>query len=193
MNVRMAAALIGAIVPALSARADQAKPPLEVSSVAERALAARPGDSLLLMVGDRITVARIDRAGITSRGIHLQLAGARLRGEVGGQAVALDLGDHGVDGHIGASQVSMDVARGDTSLNVRGRFGARGISLQLSPASVTAEVGPCRYALKFQHNEYAGQVACGGDPEPVHMRVPASLVARGDVELVALFTSLLAR
>lgn len=193
MNVRMAAALIGAIVPAFSARADEAKPPLEVSSVAERALAARPGDSLLLMVGDRITVARIDRAGITSRGIHLQLAGARLRGEVGGQAVALDLGEHGVEGHIGVSAVSMDVARGDTSLNVQGRFGARGISLQLSPASVTAEVGPCRYTLKFQRNEYTGQVGCGGDPEPVHMRVPASLVARGDVELVALFTSLLAR
>ena len=87
----------------------------------------------------------------------------------------------------------MDVTRGETSLNVQGRFGARGISLQLSPASVTAEVGPCRYTLKFQRNEYTGQVGCGGDPEPVHMRVPASLVARGDVELVALFASLLAR
>jgi hypothetical protein len=87
----------------------------------------------------------------------------------------------------------MEVGRDVASLNVEGRFGARGISMQLSPSSVTAEVGPCRYALKFQHNEYAGHVGCGGEPEPVHMRVPASLVARSDVELAALFTSLLAR
>jgi hypothetical protein len=193
MNIATAATALALVLPSSTAGADELKPPHEVSSVGDRVLAARPGDSLFFVVGDRITVARVDRTGITSRGIHLQLAGARVSGEVGGQHVALDLGPRGVAGHIGTSEVSLEVARGDASLSVGGRFGARGISLQLSPVSVAADVGPCRYSLKFQHNEYAGQVTCGGDPEPVHMRVPASLVARGDVELAALFTALLAR
>jgi hypothetical protein len=192
----MLAALLGVVLPTLptsTTRAEDAKPPREVSSVEERALAARPGDSLFLIVGDRITVARIDRACVTSRGVRLELAGTHVRGELGGQRVALELGPRRVEGHVGERDVSMDVARGDAALNVEGRFGARGISLHLSPASVIAEVGPCRYALKFQHNEYQGQVGCGGDPVGVRLRVPASLVARGDVELAALFTSLLAR
>jgi hypothetical protein len=193
MNIPTAALLLALMLSSSSARAGELKPPHEVSSVGDRVLAARPGDSLFLVIGDRITVARIDRSGITSRGIHLQLAGARVSGEVGGQRVALDLGPRGVAGRVGSSEVSLDVARGDGALHVGGRFGARGISLQLSPVSVTADVGPCRYSLRFQHSEYTGQVTCGGDPEPVHMRVPASLVARGDVELAALFTSLLAR
>jgi hypothetical protein len=187
------AVLTAVLLPALVARAEDLKPPREVSSVEERALAARPGDSLLLVVGDRITVARVDRTGITSRGIHLQLAGARLRGDVGGQHVSLDLKERRVEGRIGSSEVSLQVSRGEASLNVDGRFGARGVSLRLNPAAVTAEVGPCRYLLKFYRNEYAGQVGCGGEPEPVHLRVPASLVARGDVELAAFFTSLIAR
>jgi hypothetical protein len=193
MNIPAAAMFLALVVPASSAGADELKPPREVSSVGDRVLAARPGDSLFFVVGDRITIARIDRGGINSRGIHLQLAGARMSGEVGGQRVALDLGPRGVAGHIGASEVSLEVARGDAFLNVEGRFGARRISLHLSPVSVAADVGPCRYSLQFQRNEYAGQVSCGSDPEPVHMRVPATLVARGDVELAALITSLLAR
>jgi len=186
-------ALLAIALPAAFAHGAEPRPPLEVSSVAERALAARPGDSLFLIVGDRITVARVDRTGIVSRGIHLQLAGTRVRGEVGGQRVALTLGDHHIDGSIGYNQVSLEVSRGDAGLKVNGRFGAREIAQQLSPSQVTAEVGPCRYALSFLHNEYAGQVECGGTPEPVRLRVPASLVARSDVELAALFTSLLAR
>jgi hypothetical protein len=193
MNVWRTAILVGVLAPAAVTRAGDAKPPREVSSVEERALAARPGDSLLLMVGDRITVARVDRTGITSRGIHLQLTGTRLRGDVGGQHVTLDLSEGHVAGRIGAGEVSLAVSRGEASLNVDGHFGARGISLRLNPAAVTAEVGPCRYVLKFYRNEYTGQVGCGGEPEPVHLSVPASLVARGDVELAALFTSLIAR
>jgi len=187
------AALLTVALSAPATRAEEPKAPLAVSSVGARALAARPGDSLLLIVGDRITVARIDRTGIASRGIHLELAGTHLRGDVGGQRVALDLGDHHIDGHVGSHDVSLEVSRGDVALKVNGRFGARQIGLQLSPAEVTADVGPCRYTLRFHHNEYAGQVECGADPEPVHLRVPATLVARGDVEVAALFTSLLAR
>ena len=60
------AALLNVVLAAPAARAEEPKPPLAVSSVAARALAARPGDSLLLIVGDRITVARVDRNGIAS-------------------------------------------------------------------------------------------------------------------------------
>jgi hypothetical protein len=186
-------ALFVLVLPAQLARAEEPRPPVAVSSVAARALSARPGDSLFLVIGDRITVVRVGRTGISCGGIHLELVGTRLRGNVGGQRVALDLGEHHIDGHIGVHAVSLDVSRADAALKVNGQFGAREIAQQLSPAEVKAEVGPCRYALRFQHNEYAGQVECGAAPEPVHLRVPASLVARGDVELVALFTSLLAR
>ena len=186
-------ALFAILLPAMVARADEPRPPLQVSSVSERALSSRPGDSLLLIVGDRITVARIDRLGVSSRGVHLQLVGTHVHGEVGGQRVTLDLGERRIEGQVGAKEVVLDVSREGTAVKVSGRFGARGVAQALSPTSVTAEIGPCRYFLSFQHNEYAGQVGCGGDPEPVHMRVPASLVARGDVELAALFTSLLAR
>jgi hypothetical protein len=187
------AALFAVLLPGMVARAEESKPPLQVSSVAERALSARPGDSLFLTVGDRITVARVDRMGVSSRGIHLQIAGARVHGDIGGQRVTLDLGDRRIEGQIGANDVLLDISRDGATVKVSGRFGARGIAQELNPNSVTAEIGPCRYLLRFQHNEYAGQVGCGGDPEPVHLRVPASLVARGDVELAALFTSLLAR
>ena len=187
----LAALLAGAFVS--QAHAGEPQPPVAVSSVEDRVLAARPGDSLLLVVGDRITTARVDRAGISSRNINLRLTGTRLRGQVGGQRVQLDLGDGRITGTIGSSEVSLQITRSDGLLKVVGRFGARAISEDLSPGAVTAEIGPCRYALRFQHDEYSGQVGCGAQPEAVHLRVPASLVARGDVEFAGLFTALLAR
>jgi hypothetical protein len=191
LALALAAFAAGGVVSA--ARASEPQPPVEVSSVEDRVLAARPGDALLLTVGDRITTARVDRAGIVGRNISLHLAGTRLRGQVGGQQVQLDLGGARITGTIGSSEVSLQITRSDGVLKVVGRFGARAISEELSPGGVTAEIGPCRYALKFQHDEYAGQVGCGGQPVAVHLRVPAALVARGDVEFAGLFTALLAR
>jgi hypothetical protein len=173
--------------------AGEPQPPVDVSSVADRVLAAQPGDSLLLVVGDRITTARVDRAGMTSRGVSLKFAGTRLRGQVGGQRVQLEMRGAHINGEIGTLEVSLDVSRLEGALNVTGRFGARAVAEELTPGAVTADIGPCRYVLKFQHMEYAGQVSCGGQPEPVHLRVPAALVARSDVELAALFTALLSR
>lgn len=173
--------------------AAEPQPPVDVSSVADRVLAAQPGDSLLLIVGDRITTARVDRAGMTSRGVTLKFAGTRLRGQIGGQRVQLELHGAHIKGQIGTQEVSLDVGRLEGALKVTGRFGARAVSEDLTPGAVTADIGPCRYVLKFQHLEYAGQVGCGGQPEPVHLRVPATLVARSDVELAALFTALLSR
>jgi hypothetical protein len=177
----------------LGARAGEPQPPIEVSSVADRVLAAQPGDSLLLVVGDRITTARVDRAGISSRNVSLQFSGARLRGQVGKQRTDLELGNGRIKGTIASSEVSLQVSRVDGALKITGRFGARSISQDLSPGAIVAEIGPCRYALKYQHSEYSGQVSCGGQPEAVHLRVPAALVARGDTEFAALFTALLAR
>ncbi len=173
--------------------AREMKPPLEVSSVADRVLAARPGDALFLVVGDRIITARVDRSGMSSRGVNLRFVGDRLRGQVGGQHVDLELRSERIQGKIGTLEVALEVGRSEGALKVTGRFGARAVSEDLTPGTVTAEVGPCRYVLKFQHMEYAGQVGCGGQPEPVHLRVPATLVARSDVELAALFTALLSR
>jgi len=179
--------------PTPSARAGEPQPPVEVSSVADRVLAARPGDSLLLVVGDRITTARVDRTGISSRSVSLRLTGARLRGQVEGQRVQLELANGRINGTIAATEVSLLVVRVDGALRITGRFGARAISQDLSPRAIAAEIGPCRYVLNFLHSEYSGQVSCGGQPEAVHLRVPAALVARGDMEFAALFTSLLAR
>jgi len=187
--------LVGALIAALgtSPAVAEIDAPIEVSSVADRALSARPGESLLLVVGDRITTARVDRAGISSRGLSLRLSGNKMRGEVGGQRVDIELAGARITGRIGAFEIALEVGRVDGALNVKGHFGARSASEALSPTAVTAEVGPCRYELKFQHQEYAGQVECGGQPEPVHLRVPAALIARRDIEIAALFTALLAR
>src|SRR5688572_30061778 len=91
--------------PSASVHAGEPQAPLEVSSVADRVLAARPGDSLLLVVGDRITTARIDRGGIASRNVTLRLTGARLRGQVGGQRAELELENGRVSGTIASSEV----------------------------------------------------------------------------------------
>jgi len=178
---------------AIPLEAGELKPPVEVSSVADRVLAARPGDSLLLVIGDRIITARVDRTGMSSRGVNLRLSGDRLRGQMGGQRVDLEMRSERIRGHIGNLEVALEVGRSEGSLKIKGRFGARAVEEDLTPGAVTAEVGPCRYVLKFQHVEYAGQVGCGGQPEPVHLRVPATLVARSDVENAALFTALLSR
>ena len=178
---------------ALPAAAGDLQAPIEVSSVAARALSARPGDSLFLIVGDRITTARVDRGGISSRGLSLQLSGDKLRGEVGGQRVEVELRGPRITGRIGRREIALEVGRTDAALKVTGQFGARAVSEELAPSAVTAEVGPCRYVLKFQKMEYAGQVGCGAQPEPVRLRVPVALIARRDVEIAALFTALLAR
>jgi hypothetical protein len=98
-----------------------------------------------------------------------------------------------ISGQIGSQRVSLDVLRREGALDISGHFGAHGISADLTPGAVTAEVGPCRYSLKFQQSQYYGQVGCGGKPEPVSLRIPAALAAHGDVELAALFIALLAR
>jgi hypothetical protein len=192
MTIQLLGTLIALTVP-VNAPAESPKPPAELSSVEGRALAAQPGDSLLLIVGDRITVARVDRAGVWCRDVRLRLDGERLRGRVSGQNVELDMSDGRVSGKIAAQAVSLLVARADGALRVTGRFGARAIDEELTPRAISAEIGPCRYELRLGRNEYGGQVSCGGQPEGVRLRVPATLAARGDVELAALLTAILAR
>jgi hypothetical protein len=190
---RVHVVMLAAALCSRSAGAGELQPPIEVSSVADRVLAARPGDSLFFVVGDRITTARVDRGGISSRGLTLRLSGDRLQGVVGGQRVDIRLRSPRIEGRIGRLEIALEVGRSEGALKVTGRFGARAVSEALAPAAVNAEVGPCRYALKFQRTEYAGQVTCGGQPEPVHLSVPAALVARSDVEIAALLTALLVR
>ena len=101
--------------------------------------------------------------------------------------------DDRVSGTIGAQAVSLQVMRSGGALKVVGRFGAHAIDEDLRPSAVIAEIGPCGYDLRFARNEYTGQVTCGGQPEGVQLRVPATLAARGDVRLAALLTAILAR
>ena len=92
------------------------KPPAELSSVAARALAAQPGDTLLLIVGDWIAVARVDCVGVSSRAVRLRFTGERLRGRVSGQSVDLEMKDDCVSGTIGAQAVSLQVMRSGGAL-----------------------------------------------------------------------------
>ena len=66
------------------------------------------------MIGDRITTARIDRTGISSRGVNLRLTGDKLRGQVGGQRVDLEMHAERIRGHIGTLEVSLEVGRSGT-------------------------------------------------------------------------------
>jgi hypothetical protein len=190
--IQMLGTLIALTLPT-SAPGELPRPPAELSSVEARAVAAQPGDSLLLIVGDRITVARVDRARVWCRDVRLRLDGEHLRGRVSGQSVELEMNEARVSGKIGSQPVSLVVERFDGALRVRGRFGARAIDEALTPRAISAEIGPCRYELRLARNEYEGQVTCGGQPEGVRLRIPATLAARGDVELAALLTAILAR
>jgi hypothetical protein len=193
MRFRAGMAAMSLALVAAPLAAGELQPPLEVSSVTDRALAARPGDSQFLVIGDRSTNPRIDRAGLTGRGINLRLSGDKARGQIGGQNVDLVIRGERIDGHVGAREVSLEVGRLQGALKVTGRFGSRAVSEDLTPSAITADVGPCSYLLRFQRSEYSGQVNCGAQPEGVRLRVPATLVARRDVELATLFTALLSR
>ena len=98
-----------------------------------------------------------------------------------------------VTGRIGGRPILLDVARADQSLTISGQFGARAIALHLNVRALGGDIGPCRYALEFRRDKYLGQVGCGGEPAAVQLRVPAALVARGDVELAAMLTTFMAR
>ena len=159
--IHVGALTLALLLPATLLETGELKPPVDVSSVADRVLAARPGDSLLLVIGDRIITARVDRTGMSTRGVHLRVSGDRLRGQVGGQRVDLEMRSERISGHIGNLEVALEVGRSEGSLKIVGRFGARAVDEDLAPGAVTADIGPCRYTLKFQHGEYAGQVGCG--------------------------------
>ena len=92
-----------------------------------------------------------------------------------------------------ASPSPLPTSRADQSLTISGQFGARAIALHLNVRALGGDIGPCRYALEFRRDRYLGQVGCGGEPAAVQLRVPATLVARGDVELAAMLTTFMAR
>jgi hypothetical protein len=78
-------------------------------------------------------------------------------------------------------------------LQVAGRFGSRGIALDLGPRLIAGEVGPCRYDLRLEGDEYLGTVGCGTRPRSARLKLPVALIVRDDVELAAMLTALLAR
>lgn len=188
----VAAWLIGG--PALgSSPAPSEEPPPPVSTVSNRILAAEPGETLIFSVGDDVTVARVDRDGLSSRGVDLERSGAGLRGRVGSESVRLAFGPGRITGKLGDRDVALDVTRVAGALQVMGRFGAREIALEIGPQAVGGEVGPCFYDLHLRGGVYRGDVSCGAQPRPVQLQVPVALIAREDVEVAALLTPVMAR
>jgi hypothetical protein len=147
----------------------------------------------LLVVGDQVREARVDRVSLAGRALVLKRWGSKLSGRLATQNLELGLNPDQITGRIADRPVQLDVVRADESLTVSGRFGARAISLHLNVRAVTGEIGPCRYNFEFRRKEYAGRVDCGGEPTAVRLRIPAALVARGDVELAAMLTAFLAQ
>jgi hypothetical protein len=184
----MRALAVGLLVVSSAART--AEPAV---SVANRLLAAQPGDDLLIEIGDSDDVARIDRDALSSGTVDLRKSPGRLVGHVGVESAELVLEPRRVLGQIGDRNVSLDVLRSTQQMRITGTFGARAVDLTVSPSAIGGQVGPCSYRLSLQRDQYSGQVECGGGPEPVILRFPVAFVARDDEEIAAMLTALLAR
>jgi hypothetical protein len=172
------------------APAPVAAPPVSPS---RRTLAAQPGDALLLTVGDDASVAHVDRDGLTSQSVDLHRSGTGLEGHVGVASVSLGFGPGRITGQIGDDPVALDVVRVPGALHVMGRFGIRRVAFELAPQVVGGDLGSCFYSLRLQTTDYAGDVTCGGQPQPVQLQIPVALIERSDVELAALLVAVLAR
>lgn len=186
----VACAALLALAAPTAARGDS---PTELSSVETRVLAAQPGDTILFILGNQITEVRVNREALLGRTVRLRRSGAKMRGRLASEDVEMSLGPSQVTGQIAGRPIALDVARAEGRLTVAGRFGARAVSLRFSLRAVDGEIGPCRYDLAFRRDQYIGRLACGGEPTAVQLRVPTTLVARGDVELAAMLTAFLAR
>jgi hypothetical protein len=165
------------------------------SSIENRLLAAEPGRTLTVRIGDNVQTAQVSHEQISSVPVDLRRADDRLSGRVGDQDVDLVLEYHHVSGDVGGQPVSLDVLpREPRALTIAGRFGSRSVALEIKPAGVVGAVGPCSYRATVRGGAaYVGQVACGGPSQALELRFPAVFVARSDVELAATLTAILAR
>ena len=163
------------------------------SSIENRVLAARPGDTLSFTVGDDIQVFNVTREALVGDSVELQRFPGHLRGRVGSEPIDLALEAPRITGRIGVQPVSLDMLPSKDGIQVAGRFGAREIAVHFRVAAIDGAVGPCRYQLKLTHGEYQGDVGCGAEPEQVRLQVPVALVARSDAELTAMLVAILAR
>lgn len=170
-----------------------APPTPATSSIGNRLLEAAPGEVVQYSVGDRTVIARVTPEGMTSGDVTLRRFRERLSGSVGVDPIEVRLEPTRLDGHIGNDPIGLDVVRSGDSLQIMGRFGFRSVALQVEPSTIYGQVGPCWYKLTLQAGSYVGQVKCGGQPRPVRLTVPASLVARPDTEVAAMLTALLSR
>jgi len=168
-------------------------PPSAPASIGSRILAAQPGGTMTLAVGGDVTVARVDRDGLWSGRVVLRRSGLGLDGHVGTDGIRLLLGPGRVTGQIGGAPIALDIVRASGALQVMGRFGMREIALEVGPRVVGGEVGPCFYDLRLRGGVYSGDVNCGAGAQPVALQIPVALIARDDVELAAMLTTVLAR
>jgi hypothetical protein len=167
-------------------------PGASVVSVANRVLAAQPGNTLTMEMGSQTSFMSVERDHVAGRAIDLQRIGDNLRGFVGDEQSDLQLAPGRITGHIGAHAVSMQVERRGGALAIDGTFGRRAVALSLHPHSIDGDVGPCRFELRNQVGQYVGTAACGGRPTPVRLELPVALVTRDDAEVAAIVTALLA-
>jgi hypothetical protein len=182
--------------PTVGTTADAGAPALAPLSIATQILSAQPGTTLTLAIGDTSREVDVSREGVSGGSVYLNRSGPdELSGNLGADAVVVRLGTGRVAGTIGDRAISLDVLRSPRLLRIDGRFGDKAIVLEVAPDRVAGEVGACLYNLHFNSEEgaYLGHVSCGGPPESVRLSVPVGLMDRGDPELAALFTAMLAR
>jgi hypothetical protein len=167
--------------------------PVPPSSIGRGLLVAKPGDTLSLAVGGKVSLFRVSPDGIWGQGVALRRSPGRLRGRLGGASVQLLLAAPNIKGALGGQRVSLDVLSTPEGLHVAGQLGRRAIALDVRMSGVHGEVGACSYRLALALDAYAGEVDCGGRSERVRLEVPAELAARADDELVAMLLAVLAR
>lgn len=156
-------------------------------------MASSPGQTLTFTVGDRVRIADVTREGLSTKDVSLRLFPGHMQGVVGVASVDFRFEPQRLEGQLGDRQIALDVLRSHNGLEVVGTFGERSVAMEVRPTGIQAQIGPCSYSLPLISGSYQGSVTCGAHLEPVTLTVPVALVARDDLEIAAMLTSLFAR
>ncbi len=138
-------------------------------------------------------IADVTREGLSTKDVSLSLSPGHMQGVVGVESVDFRFEPKRLEGQIGDRRIALDVLRSPDGLQVVGTFGERSVAMEVRPSGIQAQIGPCWYSLPLITGSYRGSVSCGAHLEPVTLTVPVALVARDDLEIAAMLTSLFAR
>ena len=183
------------LVLAVAASVGLARAAIVSPSTSDRGplLASSPGNTLTFTVGDRVRIADVTREGLSTKDVSLRLFPGHMQGVVGVESVDFRFEPQRLEGQIGNRRIALDVLRSTNGLQVVGTFGERSVAMEVRLSGIHAQIGPCWYSLPLITGSYQGSVTCGAQLEPVTLTVPVALVARDDLEIAAMLTSLFAR